>query len=277
MKLSLEEKNAKETLDESQTSLDTATALRDSQAKKYSNEILELDNFVGSDTLIDGPTSKILIELEKVFGTISEKIQAELAQLASKATSNADQKARCDGEFVEINEARDSKTTEVEKLTAQKKEIDERIKTKQEQQESLNSEIRELADAMAEATKLRNEEKTEREQNKKKVKDTSTAFLTHTQNNLKMFSKVYCEKTNENVDQLKQWLTWQKHNWLYSPALFDDKNYKIKEEAMAKMEDLQAQITTLETEITDLNGEIANLEEQNKGSGGYSRTRKSPL
>ena len=266
MKLSLEEKNAKETLDESQTSLDTATTLRDLQAKKYSIEIQELDNFVGSNTLIEAPTSEILIELETVFGTISEKIQAELAQLVSDATSNAKHKAWCDGELVEINEARDSKTTEVEKLTAQKKEIDERIETKKKQQGSLNSEISELADAMAEATKIRNEEKTEREQNKKKVKDTSTAFLTHTQNNLKMFSKVYCEKTNENVDQLKQWLTWQKHNWLYSPALFDDKNYEIKKTAEEERAPLQAQITTLETEITDQNGEIASLEEQIKRS-----------
>merc|ERR1719502_1147053 len=105
---------------------------------------------------------------DKIIGMIKDMI----AKLTATAGEEADHKEFCDGELKENKMTRDSKTSDVNSLTATKEKLEAEIAKLTEERASLSDAIAELDAAMSEATSIRQKESNE---NTEAIKDAKEA------------------------------------------------------------------------------------------------------
>merc|ERR1719460_1603225 len=105
---------------------------------------------------------------DKIIGMIKDMI----AKLTAQAGEEADHKEFCDGELKENKMTRDSKTSDVNSMTATKERLEAEIAKLTEERASLSDAIAELDAAMSEATSIRQKESNE---NTEAIKDAKEA------------------------------------------------------------------------------------------------------
>merc|ERR1719379_3318241 len=105
---------------------------------------------------------------DKIIGMIKDMI----AKLTEQAGEEADHKEFCDGELHENKMTRDSKTSDVNKMTATKERLEAEIAKLTEERSALSDAIAELDAAMSEATSIRQKESNE---NTEAIKDAKEA------------------------------------------------------------------------------------------------------
>merc|ERR1719281_1851928 len=105
---------------------------------------------------------------DKIIGMIKDMI----AKLTATAGEEADHKEFCDGELKENKMTRDSKTSDVNSMTASKESLEAQIAKLKEERAALSDAIAELDAAMSEATSIRQKESNE---NTEAIKDAKEA------------------------------------------------------------------------------------------------------
>jgi peptidoglycan hydrolase CwlO-like protein len=105
---------------------------------------------------------------DKIIGMIKDMI----AKLTETAGAEADHKEFCDGELKENKMTRDSKTSDINSLTATKERLEAQIAKLTEERAALSNAIAELDAAMSEATSIRQKESNE---NTDAIKDAKEA------------------------------------------------------------------------------------------------------
>merc|ERR1719281_319074 len=105
---------------------------------------------------------------DKIIGMIKDMI----AKLTAQAGEEADHKEFCDGELQANKQTRDSKTSDVNSLTATKERLEATIAKLTEERAALSDAIAELDAAMSEATSIRQKESNE---NTEAIKDAKEA------------------------------------------------------------------------------------------------------
>merc|ERR1719194_170723 len=105
---------------------------------------------------------------DKIIGMIKDMI----AKLTATAGEEADHKEFCDGELKENKMTRDSKTSDVNSLTATKERLEAQIAKLKEERAALADAVAELDAAMSEATSIRQKESNE---NTEAIKDAKAA------------------------------------------------------------------------------------------------------
>merc|ERR1719235_2078358 len=105
---------------------------------------------------------------DKIIGMIKDMI----AKLTATAGEEADHKEFCDGELKENKMTRDSKTSDVNSLTASKERLEAEIAKLTEERAALSDAVAELDAAMSEATSIRQKESNE---NTAAIKDAKEA------------------------------------------------------------------------------------------------------
>merc|ERR1719261_353252 len=105
---------------------------------------------------------------DRIIGMIKDMI----AKLTETAGEEADHKEFCDGELKENKQTRDSKTSDVNSLTATKERLEAEIAKLTEERAALSDAIAELDAAMSEATSIRQKESNE---NTDAIKDAKEA------------------------------------------------------------------------------------------------------
>merc|ERR1719389_711316 len=105
---------------------------------------------------------------DKIIGMIKDMI----AKLTATAGEEADHKEFCDGELKENKQTRDSKTSDVNSMTATKERLEAEIAKLTEERAALSDAVAELDAAMSEATSIRQKESNE---NTEAIKDAKEA------------------------------------------------------------------------------------------------------
>merc|ERR1719353_2646677 len=105
---------------------------------------------------------------DKIIGMIKDMI----AKLTEQAGEEADHKEFCDGELQTNKQTRDSKTSDVNSMTASKERLEATIAKLTEERAALSDAIAELDAAMSEATAIRQKESNE---NTEAIKDAKAA------------------------------------------------------------------------------------------------------
>merc|ERR1719353_491939 len=105
---------------------------------------------------------------DKIIGMIKDMI----AKLTEQAGEEADHKEFCDGELQANKQTRDSKTSDVNSMTASKERLEATIAKLTEERAALSDSIAELDAAMSEATAIRQKESNE---NTEAIKDAKAA------------------------------------------------------------------------------------------------------
>merc|ERR1719408_361054 len=99
-------------------------------------------------------------------------IKDMIAKMTAEAGEEADHKEFCDGELQTNKQTRDSKTSDVNSLTATKERLEATIAKLTEERASLADAVAELDAAMSEATAIRQKESNE---NTEAIKDAKAA------------------------------------------------------------------------------------------------------
>ena len=105
---------------------------------------------------------------DKIIGMIKDMI----AKLTEQAGEEADHKEFCDGELQTNKQTRDSKTSDVNSMTASKERLEATIAKLTEERTALSDAVAELDAAMSEATAIRQKESNE---NTDAIKDAKAA------------------------------------------------------------------------------------------------------
>merc|ERR1719191_2171284 len=105
---------------------------------------------------------------DKIIGMIKDMI----AKLTEQAGEEADHKEFCDGELQTNKQTRDSKTSDVNSMTASKERLEATIAKLTEERAALSDAVAELDAAMSEATSIRHKESNE---NTEAIKDAKAA------------------------------------------------------------------------------------------------------
>jgi len=109
------------------------------------------------------------------FAKVKKMIKDLLVRLMEEANEEAEHKGWCDKELSTNEQTRKEKTDAVESLHAQKDELEASIAKLTEDIQNLNQAVADLTSAMAKATKIRGEEKTENLATIKDAKEAQTA------------------------------------------------------------------------------------------------------
>jgi len=105
------------------------------------------------------------------FAKVKELIKGMIEKLLSDAQADASHKAYCDKELAESNEKKTDRTAKIEKLSAEIDSMSSSSAKLKEQVAVLQKQLAALATSQAEMDKIRMEEKTEFEANKKEMED----------------------------------------------------------------------------------------------------------
>merc|ERR1719408_1093035 len=104
-------------------------------------------------------------------------IKDMIAKLTAEAGEEADHKEFCDGELQANKQTRDSKTSDVNSMTATKERLEATIAKLKEERAALADAIAELDAAMSEATSIRQKESNENTEAIKDAKEAVKAAL----------------------------------------------------------------------------------------------------